>query len=161
MFADDTLLFGRTTIQEAQVFKSILHTYEHWSGHLVSVQKSAIQFSPNMDEGTREAISEILGMPEIISHGTYLGPPTTIGASKKAIFNSIIDRVKAKVVDWKPRLLSKAGKEVFINIGGGQEDTKKAMHWASWDKLCKAKSVGGLCFRDLRTFNQALLSKQV
>ncbi|GAA0142021.1 hypothetical protein LIER_35499 [Lithospermum erythrorhizon] len=114
MLVDDTFLYGHAIIQEAHVFKSIFHTYEHWSGQLVSVQKSAIQFSPNVDEGTREAISRILGMPEITSHGTYLGLPTTIGASKKAIFNSIIDRAKVKVVDWKPSLLSKAGMEVFI-----------------------------------------------
>ncbi|GAA0158865.1 hypothetical protein LIER_15786 [Lithospermum erythrorhizon] len=152
---------------EACSIISILQQYEVLSGHLVNPQKSVVMFSPNVKKETREAISRILGMPEVTSHGSYLGLPSTIDTSKREVFSSIVGRVKSRIEDWKPKILSKLPINTcheinpsILNYWWGATGNKKNIHWVAYDKFSRDKADGGLGFRDTHAFNMALLSKQ-
>ncbi|OMO54874.1 reverse transcriptase [Corchorus capsularis] len=189
-FADDSLLFVRTSLAECDAIMRILKVYELASGKFINIDKSAVLFSKNTPEDLRKAIQHHLGVQKILSRDKYLGMPIMIGKSKRAELEVIKDRLWKRIQSWSGRLLSIASKAVMIQAVAqviptylmscfkfpksflhelnmliarfwwGSTDTKRKIHWKAWDDLCVSKLDGGLGFRDFEAFNLALLAKQ-
>ncbi|KAL7214671.1 hypothetical protein ACSBR1_026955 [Camellia fascicularis] len=50
-FTNDSLLFGVAKLEEILVIQEILQEYKHASGQKINLDKSAIYFSANVDNG--------------------------------------------------------------------------------------------------------------
>ncbi|XP_057432396.1 uncharacterized protein LOC130725161 [Lotus japonicus] len=150
---DDSFLFARATVQEAECIKSIMETYERASGQL-------------------------LGVKAIDSYDKYLGLPTIIGKSKSRIF-SFKERVWKKLKGWKEQTLSRADREVLIKAVAqaipsyvmscfilpdglceeiesmisrfywGGDVTRRGIHWTNWKTLYRPKRMGVLALETL------------
>ena len=189
-FVNNNLLFCKASTQECQNLMAILDLYEVASGQKVNVDKSSIFFSINTPLKLKAEIMEVMGAMQESKHNKYLGLPSIIVKSKKEVFAEIKEKVAKKLFGWKEKMLSIGGKEILIKtvaqaipayaiscfllpkglcdeIEGmmrrfwwGQRDQESKIAWVSWKNLCKSKLKGGMGFRNLQTFNLAMLAKQ-
>lgn len=120
----------------------------------------------------------------------YLGLPMVGGKSKVSTFKELEDRITKRVIGWKEKTISKAGREVLIKMvvqviptytmsifkipkkvceginstvakyWWGQTRSEKKIHWINWNILCTPKDKGDMGVRDIHEFNQAMLAKQ-
>jgi hypothetical protein len=190
LFADDSLLLMEANIQGVETINYILQVYEEGSGQMINREKSSVMFSSNTRRSTKNLILQALGLGAETTEGKYLGLPTYIGRSRKKCFAYIKEKIWKKLQGWKERLMSMAAKEILIKAVAqaiptyamacfdiskslcddisqmvcrywwSQNDDEKKMHWVGWEKMKLPKEEGGLGFRDLYSFNLAMLARQ-
>ncbi|XP_045802334.1 uncharacterized protein LOC123895912 [Trifolium pratense] len=190
LFADDCFLFCRSTVAEINHLMGLLKTYEEASGQEINLTKSEVFFSRNLSIAAQEDLSKIMGVRHVLGTGNYLGLPSMIGRKKKEVFAFIKDKIWKRINSWRGRQLSRAGKEIMIKSvlqsiptyimsvyllpdstirdiermmnffwwGGGANN--KGIRWLAWDRMTHPKAHGGIGFRDLHTFNLAMIAKQ-
>ncbi|XP_058756923.1 uncharacterized protein LOC131630149 [Vicia villosa] len=156
---------------------------------MVNLDKSEVSFSQNVREEDKGMIRSMMGVKTVANHSRYLGLPMIFGRSKKEIFSLVVERVWKKIKGWKEQFLFRAGKEVLIKAVAqaiptyvmscyklpkavckeiesmlakfwwGSKNGERKVHWLSWEKLSKSKSIGAMGFRGISEFNKSLLGK--
>ena len=60
-----------------------------------------------------------------------------------------------------PRGLIKELEVLIRMFWWGYSGGSRKVHWVKWERLCEAKEVRGLGFKEIEKINEALLAKQV
>ncbi|KAK2665976.1 hypothetical protein Ddye_004550 [Dipteronia dyeriana] len=189
-FMDDSLLFTRASMEECVNIKGLIKIYTEASSQIINFQKSAVCFSKQISTSDKNLLAGFLEMKIVDHHNKYLGLSCVTSRSKRALFNSVKERVWKKLQSWSSRFFSSGGQEILLKaviqsipiytmnlfrlpvtliyeihrmcarFWWNGEVLKHKLQWCSWDLLCKAKENGGFGFRDLNAFNKAMLRKQ-
>ncbi|KAK4286586.1 hypothetical protein QN277_003122 [Acacia crassicarpa] len=189
MFADDLLLFGEASEEQATCMMEAIHNFCEASGEKVSISKSSLFFSPRVSTVLKGRIKNITGMKIASEIGKYLGFPLTRNKSSRDTFQYVIDRVKSKLATWKSSCLSMGGritlaKTVISAIPlypmqvsqlpvsvckelerlqrrfiWGFSDSTKGFHPMSWERITLPKHYGGLGLKRLCSVNRAFGAK--
>ncbi|KAL9235614.1 hypothetical protein vseg_010359 [Gypsophila vaccaria] len=190
-FVDDSILFCKANLVNANNIVKIIRQYEEVSGQRINMTKSEIYFSPSTKSDVKQLIGSVIGAKTVIAPSKYLGLPAIVGKNKTEAFAYIKERIWKKLKGWKERTLSYAGREVLIKAVAqsiptyhmglfklpkslcddlnrsiskfwwGHRDEGRHITWVAWSKLCSGKNEGGLGFRHIDTFNLAMLGKQL
>ena len=119
----------------------------------------------------------------------YLGLPTAFGKITSGTFEHMVERCRDKMRGWSERNMACAAREVLLKTvvqsiptfsmscflltkkicksitssmakyWWGSSIDKRSLHWLSWDKLEVPKVKGGMGFRNMQSFNLAMLGK--
>ncbi|VVA40999.1 PREDICTED: reverse mRNAase, partial [Prunus dulcis] len=188
-FADDLILFGEATIDQAWLMKQCLDDFCQLSGQCVSFEKSMICVSPNTCSDLANSIATISGSPLTASLGKYLGVPLIHTRVSKQTYQEVIAKAQKRLASWKSHTLSMAGRITLLqsvtaaipiytmqtaklpmsvcdkldqlnrNFLWGHTSNTSKIHLVNWEQVCKPKIVGGLGIKRSAWMNQALLAK--
>ncbi|CAN0918507.1 LINE-1 retrotransposable element ORF2 protein [Linum grandiflorum] len=187
-FADDLMVFTKADIHSVQGVRAVLQQFHSVSGLQHNPEKSDI-FVAGVDGTTAEAVVLHSGFRRGIMPFRYLGVPLSAGKLKRHDCRILLDKITARVRDWKAKLLSYAGRLQLIEsvVGGilqywmsmfllpksllrdieivcskflwGTSESGRSK--VAWKHLALPKTEGGLGLKDLASWNVANVLRHI
>lgn len=172
--------------------KCVLDTLEKFgalSGQVVSMEKTQILFSRNVDRVTRSRLTQQSGFKETAHLGRYLGVPLIGRAPRQADFRGLIEKVRNKLSGWKADHLSFTGRVTLSKaviqaipvytmmtmpipksclneiqrlqrrFVWGDNNQSRKWHAVKWSVVTMPRHLGGLGILNLASMNKACLMK--
>nr|GFB63275.1 RNA-directed DNA polymerase, eukaryota, reverse transcriptase zinc-binding domain protein [Tanacetum cinerariifolium] len=177
-FVDDLLLFCNGDSKSMSVMKNALAEFSSMSGLLPNCSKSTVFFR-NVRDGCRRKTLGIMPFKEGTLPVRYLGVPLISKRLYVKDFHVLIDKARKRILDWKNKSLSFAGRlqlikfvissmqvywaSMFILPVSISSDIEKLMRdflWnfrvfkrgkslINWNSVCMMKVKGGLGIKSL------------
>ena len=187
-FADDTLLLGAKSWVNVRALRAVLFLFALMSGLKVNFHKSLLVGINIADSWLTEAASILhckVGKVPFL----YLGLSIGGDPRKLAFWDSVLIKIKSRLMGWQSRFLSFGGRlvliksvltslpvyalfffkapsgiissieSIFKTFSWGGSEDNRKISWIAWSYVCSRKEYGGLGVRQLREFNLALLGK--
>ncbi|XP_075670180.1 uncharacterized protein LOC142639940 [Castanea sativa] len=114
LFADNIILFGKVDPAASEAILEVLGKFCAESGLKISLEKSHIYFSPNVNDSLKEEVCDKLGIQEMHDIGKYLGFPFRHRGAPRNPYMFIVEKVTSKLAGWKAKYLSFAKRVVLI-----------------------------------------------
>uniref|UniRef100_A0A2N9GC57 CCHC-type domain-containing protein n=1 Tax=Fagus sylvatica TaxID=28930 RepID=A0A2N9GC57_FAGSY len=105
-FTDDLLLCTKASSNCCHIITRILEDFCLQFGQKISLSKSKVFFSPNVNPILRHHLCGILGVSSTHNLGKYLGFPLRSNGRSTRDFDFVVEKVQAKLSSWKAKLLS-------------------------------------------------------
>lgn len=115
MYIDDVVLFTKAARRDASNLVRVLEKYCSWSGQAINRNKSSVFFSKHTQSHTRRAVKNILQVKSLKKDAVYLGAPMFLSKAPSKDFAFLQDKLEAKLMGWRSKSLSWAGRRVLIN----------------------------------------------
>ena len=153
-YADDTIFFGEAFMDNV---KAILRTFELVSGLKVNFAKSCFG-AFGMNDKWKQVATNYLNCSQLALPFVYLGIPIGANPRRARVWEPIIQKCERRLARVPQTVINKLIKIQRRFLWGGGHDSKK-IEWISWEKVCLPTDKGGLCIKDINTFNMTLLGK--
>lgn len=98
IFADDSLLLFKSSVEGAAKVSNMLNIYCNASGQRVNHEKYSNFFTKGCAQVKRDNIKNPLQVHNESLSDRYLGMPTDVGQSKMGTFKYLRDRVWEKII---------------------------------------------------------------
>lgn len=155
----------------------------------ISKKKSKIFFSPNVSKEACVVMVQQLGINKTNNLGKYIGFPFKHKGRNRNEFQSMVDKVQAKLASRKTKCLSPASRLVLIKTSitaiteytmqcyklptriydridkltrdflWGSTKEKRKLHLVGWDKVAALTTLRGLGIFQMKARNFAILAK--
>ncbi|GKB68099.1 hypothetical protein Tco_0929511 [Tanacetum coccineum] len=184
-FVDDLFLFAHRDVSSTYIIKEALDEFKNASGVTPSLPKSTANFC-NVLTHTKIAILNVLPFEEGRLPVKYLGVPLVSSRLMIQDCKELVEKVQARIHDWKNKSLSIAGRLQLVKSVIGSmhifwalvfilpsrvlcdleqimrgflwsQDMQKGKSKVTWEVVCLPKDKGGLGLRRLDHFNKALM----
>ncbi|CAN1153332.1 LINE-1 retrotransposable element ORF2 protein [Linum perenne] len=187
-FADDLLVFTKGNTEAIDVVKRVLQDFKEISGLQFNSEKSRIYIAGvQLDEV--DVITASSGFSRGDIPFRYLGVPLTVGKLRKNDCKVLLDKITRRVMDWRAKKLSYAGKIQLLNsvindilqfwmasfilpseLIKDIEDICNKFLWGklesgrskvAWEFVALPKKEGGVGIRDFRSWNLANVIRHI